>query len=140
MTLHASINEPRDGEAILRDPRWPRIVARDKRADGEFWYSVATTGVYCRPSCPSRAALPKNVTIHDTLAGAKATGFRPCRRCNPDGLSLQAEYAALVTKACRMIDAAEAAPSLARLADDVLTRIPLLRRIGSNFELIAQKG
>src|SRR5665213_1503775 len=48
------------------DPRWPRILARDATADGQFWYSVATTGVYCRPSCPSRRANPTNVMIHDT--------------------------------------------------------------------------
>jgi AraC family transcriptional regulator of adaptative response/methylated-DNA-[protein]-cysteine methyltransferase len=60
-------------EMIADDPRWARIVARDKRADGRFWYSVLTTGVYCRPSCPSRAANPKNVRLHATLAEAKGT-------------------------------------------------------------------
>src|SRR6185437_10589216 len=71
------------------DPRWARIVARDKIADGCFWYSVATTGIYCRPSCPSRTANPRNVQLHETLAAAKATGFRPCKRCNPDGISIR---------------------------------------------------
>src|SRR4030081_2085433 len=56
--------------ATVNDPRWARVVARDRSADGKFWYSVATTGVYCRPSCPSRGANPKNVAFHDTLAGA----------------------------------------------------------------------
>src|SRR5882724_1681822 len=82
------------------DPRWALVVGRDKTADGQLWYSVATTGVYCRPSCPSRTANPKNVQLHDTLDSARATGFRPCRRCNPDGLSIEAENAALVVKAC----------------------------------------
>jgi AraC family transcriptional regulator of adaptative response/methylated-DNA-[protein]-cysteine methyltransferase len=49
------------------DPRWAQVVARDKEADGRFWYSVATTGIYCRPSCPSRGANPKNVGLHATL-------------------------------------------------------------------------
>ena len=88
---------------VADDPRWARIVARDKSADGEFWYSVATTGVYCRPSCPSRRANPKNVQLHDTLHQARATGFRPCRRCNPDGPSLDAGNAAMVADACRRI-------------------------------------
>ena len=101
------------------DPRWARVLARDKSADGEFWYSVATTGVFCRPSCPSRTANPKNVGIHDTLADARATGFRACRRCKPDGLSLDAENAAIVAKACRLIERSEAVPSLAELADAV---------------------
>jgi AraC family transcriptional regulator, regulatory protein of adaptative response / methylated-DNA-[protein]-cysteine methyltransferase len=101
------------------DPRWARIVARDKTADGHLWYSVATTGVYCRPSCPSRTANPKNVRLHDSLESAKATGFRPCKRCNPDGLSADAENAALVAKACRMIEESEEEPSLEALAEAV---------------------
>ncbi len=102
---------------ITRDPRWDSIVARDADADGRFWYSVLTTGVYCRPSCPSRMARPENVTIHATLAEAQATGYRPCRRCNPQGLSVAAENAALVVKACRLIEAAEDVPSLNELAE-----------------------
>jgi len=98
------------------DPRWARIVARDRSADGHLWYSVATTGVYCRPSCPSRAANPKNVQLHDTLAAAKATGFRPCKRCNPDGPSIDSDNAALVARACRMIEESEEEPSLTDLA------------------------
>ncbi len=101
------------------DPRWSRIMARDKSADGAFWYSVATTGVYCRPSCPSRRANPKNVRLHDSIAAAEAAGFRPCRRCNPQGLSIEAANAAIVAKACRLIDEAGQPPSLAQLADAV---------------------
>ena len=102
---------------VTDDPRWARIVARDKSADGQFWYSVATTGVYCRPSCPSRRANPANVQLHDTLARAKATGFRACRRCNPDGPSLEAGNAAMVADACRRIEQSEEEPSLVELAD-----------------------
>lgn len=101
------------------DPRWPRILARDASADGVFFYSVATTGIYCRPSCPSRAARPENVTIHDTLAEARATGRRPCRRCRPEGSSVAEESAALVEQACRTIERAETPPPLAALAQAV---------------------
>ena len=101
------------------DPRWALIVARDKTADGQLWYSVSTTGVYCRPSCPSRTANPKNVQLHDTLEGAKATGFRPCKRCNPDGPSIDCENAGLVAKACRIIEESEEEPSLENLAKAV---------------------
>jgi len=101
---------------VADDPRWARIVARDKSADGEFWYSVTTTGVYCRPSCPSRRANPRNVQLHDTLHQARATGFRPCRRCNPDGPSLEAGNAAMVACACRCIEQSEEEPSLDQLA------------------------
>src|SRR6185436_19003374 len=105
--------------SVTADPRWARVVARDKTADGHFWYSVSTTGVYCRPSCPSRVANPRNVRLHATLASAKATGFRPCRRCNPDGQSNEVENAALVAKACRLIEQSADAPSLEELADTI---------------------
>jgi AraC family transcriptional regulator of adaptative response/methylated-DNA-[protein]-cysteine methyltransferase len=104
---------------VTNDPRWVRVLARDRTADGKFWYSVVTTGVYCRPSCPSRTANPKNVQLHDTLADAKATGFRPCKRCHPDGLSIDAENAALVARACRLIEQSEEEPSLNVLAEAV---------------------
>jgi AraC family transcriptional regulator of adaptative response/methylated-DNA-[protein]-cysteine methyltransferase len=102
--------------SVAGDPRWARVLDRDKSADGQFWYSVATTGVYCRPSCPSRAANPENVTLHDTLADAKATGFRPCKRCKPDARSPHAESAAVIAKACRLIEESEREPSLEELA------------------------
>jgi AraC family transcriptional regulator, regulatory protein of adaptative response / methylated-DNA-[protein]-cysteine methyltransferase len=105
--------------SVAYDPRWGCIVARDKTADGHLWYSVSTTGVYCRPSCPSRVANPKNVQLHDSLESARATGFRPCRRCNPDGPSIECENAALVAKACRIIEESEKEPSLEELADAV---------------------
>ena len=101
------------------DPRWARVAARDKTADGHLWYSVVTTGVYCRPSCPSRTANPKNVQLHDSLESAKATGYRPCKRCNPEGLSAEAENAALVAKVCRIIEESEEEPSLDELANAV---------------------
>src|SRR6201984_976600 len=102
--------------SVADDPRWARVVARDRAADGQFWYSVSTTGVYCRPSCPSRTANPENVQLHDTLETAKATGFRPCKRCNPHGTSIEAENAALVARACRIIEESEEEPSLEVLA------------------------
>lgn len=104
---------------VADDLRWARILRRDKTADGQFWYSVATTGVYCRPSCPSRTANPLNVQLHDSLDSAKATGFRPCKRCNPDGLSIESENAAMVAQACRLIEESEEAPSLTDLAQAV---------------------
>jgi AraC family transcriptional regulator, regulatory protein of adaptative response / methylated-DNA-[protein]-cysteine methyltransferase len=101
---------------VAEDPRWARVLARDKAADGQFWYSVSTTGVYCRPSCPSRAANPKNVQLHDGLESAKATGFRPCKRCKPDAPSTDTENAKLIAKACRVIEGSEGEPSLEELA------------------------
>src|ERR1700724_289553 len=119
MTMTLERPQPSMPPESADDPRWARIVARDKTADGQFWYSVATTGIYCRPSCPSRAANRKNVQLHDTLEEARATGFRPCKRCNPDGLSVDAENAALVAKACRLIENSEEEPALNDLASAI---------------------
>lgn len=116
-TLERAKHGPR--LSVVEDPRWARVLARDRTADGQFWYSVATTGVYCRPSCPSRPANPENVGFHESLEAARATGFRPCKRCKPDGPSLDAENAAIVAKACRLIESSEEAPSLAELAATV---------------------
>ena len=117
--MTALISSKTAGVTVADDPRWAQIVARDRSADGRFWYSVATTGIYCRPSCPSRTANPKNVQLHDTLKEAKATGFRPCKRCNPNGLSADAENAALVAKACRLIEKSEEEFTLNDLASAV---------------------
>jgi AraC family transcriptional regulator, regulatory protein of adaptative response / methylated-DNA-[protein]-cysteine methyltransferase len=68
---------------IGRDPRWAALCARDGAADGRFVYSVKTTGVYCRPSCPARRPLPRNVQFHATPNDAERAGFRACRRCHP---------------------------------------------------------
>jgi AraC family transcriptional regulator of adaptative response/methylated-DNA-[protein]-cysteine methyltransferase len=78
--------ETRQTEALPteKDPRWQAVVARDPAADGTFYYSVKTTGVYCFPSCAARPALPKNVRFHPTREDAERAGFRPCKRCKPD--------------------------------------------------------
>jgi len=83
-----------------------------------FWYSVVTTGVYCGHRVRREPPIPKNVQMHDTLADAKATGFRPCKRCHPDGPSIDAENAAIVARACRLIEKSEE-PSLNALAKAV---------------------
>jgi AraC family transcriptional regulator, regulatory protein of adaptative response / methylated-DNA-[protein]-cysteine methyltransferase len=98
------------------DPRWAAVVARDRGADGTFYYSVATTGVYCRPSCGSRRPNPRNVRFYETTAEAARAGFRPCRRCRPDRPPLEQVHAARVAEACRLIETAEKTPALAALA------------------------
>lgn len=102
--------------AIERDPRWAQVVARDPQADGSFWYSVRTTGVYCRPSCAARRARPENVQFHATREDAERAGFRPCKRCTPDQPSLHEQHAAKVAEACRLIEESEQVPDLAALA------------------------
>jgi AraC family transcriptional regulator of adaptative response/methylated-DNA-[protein]-cysteine methyltransferase len=96
--------------------RWEALRRRDPAADEAFLYSVATTGVYCRPSCAARPARPENVAFHATCAEAERAGFRPCRRCRPDQPPRAVREAALVADACRAIEAAEEPPTLAALA------------------------
>lgn len=98
------------------DPRWQAVLARDPAADGRFFYSVETTGVYCRPSCRARTAKPEHVQFHRSRDEAEAAGFRPCRRCKPDQPSLREQHAAKVTEICRLLETAETEPSLAELA------------------------
>lgn len=64
--------------------RWAALVERDVNADRKFFYSVATTGVYCKPSCAARLARRENVAYHATCADAERAGFRPCKRCRPN--------------------------------------------------------
>jgi AraC family transcriptional regulator of adaptative response/methylated-DNA-[protein]-cysteine methyltransferase len=71
-------------ERVARDPRWPCVVGRDRAADETFYYSVRTTGVYCRPSCAARTPRPENVDFYATREAAERAGFRACRRCRPD--------------------------------------------------------
>jgi AraC family transcriptional regulator of adaptative response/methylated-DNA-[protein]-cysteine methyltransferase len=97
--------------------RWQAVVARDPEADGQFLYSVATTGIYCRPVCSARLALRKNVCFHNSCQDAERAGFRPCKRCQPNGKSRAERDAAIVAEACRMITQTNESLSLDNLAD-----------------------
>jgi len=99
------------------EERWAAVMRRDPRADGKFYYSVRTTDVYCRPSCPSRHALRENVSFHESCAAAEEAGFRPCKRCRPNEAPLGVKHAAAVAKACRLIETADELPDLATLAN-----------------------
>lgn len=112
-------NRPAETTRTDLDPRWSRIVARDASADGSFFYSVSSTGVFCRPSCGSRQANPRHVRLHDTIAACLQAGYRPCLRCRPDLPSPATRRDELVTRVCRLIEEAEEPPSLADLARSV---------------------
>jgi AraC family transcriptional regulator, regulatory protein of adaptative response / methylated-DNA-[protein]-cysteine methyltransferase len=103
--------------ATQADPRWRSVVTRDDQFDGRFFYSVKTTGVFCRPSCAARAAKPENIAFHETADDAQRAGFRPCKRCKPDQVSLQSRQVLIVAELCRFIESAEVVPTLAELAD-----------------------
>ncbi|MEX2124673.1 MAG: bifunctional DNA-binding transcriptional regulator/O6-methylguanine-DNA methyltransferase Ada [Woeseia sp.] len=102
--------------ATESDPRWTAVLARDPKAEGSFFYAVKTTGVYCRPTCPSRRPKPANVEFFANGKAAKDAGFRPCKRCKPDQAALSEMHAAKVAAACRLIEEFEQAPDLETLA------------------------
>lgn len=99
----------------ITDPRW--LLLDDAKADGQFVYAVITTGVYCRPGCPSRRPNPDNVRFLNNHEQAETAGFRPCKRCHPQHLSSDALQAQRITNLCRFIENAEQEPSLAGLAE-----------------------
>ncbi|WP_116135750.1 bifunctional DNA-binding transcriptional regulator/O6-methylguanine-DNA methyltransferase Ada [Trinickia diaoshuihuensis] len=97
--------------------RWDAVTHRDAQADGAFFYAVATTGIFCRPSCASRLPLRENVAFYGTADEARAAGFRPCKRCRPEGLPREM---AIVERACAALDAdPQARMTLAQLSEAV---------------------
>ncbi|ATQ66458.1 MULTISPECIES: bifunctional DNA-binding transcriptional regulator/O6-methylguanine-DNA methyltransferase Ada [Methylosinus] len=110
---------PVDAARIVNECHWASVVDRDAAADGGFVYAVMTTGVYCRPSCAARRPNRANVRFYASGAEAEAAGFRPCQRCRPNDAPLEARQAALIERACRLIEAAQTAPSLDALARSV---------------------
>ncbi|WP_213298412.1 bifunctional DNA-binding transcriptional regulator/O6-methylguanine-DNA methyltransferase Ada [Paraburkholderia sacchari] len=99
------------------DERWDAIAARDARADGQFFYAVRTTGVFCRPSCASRLPRRENVEFFADAEAARAAGYRECKRCRPGGLPRELE---IVRRACAALDAdPQARLTLAQLGEVV---------------------
>lgn len=93
---------------MLTDERWAAIVNCDAAYDGQFYYGVKTTGIFCRPSCKSKAPLPENVQLFHTATEALMNKFRPCKRCKPDGLRMPDEEWVIAIK--EVIEARYAEP------------------------------
>jgi AraC family transcriptional regulator, regulatory protein of adaptative response / methylated-DNA-[protein]-cysteine methyltransferase len=108
MFLRMMRTRPRKASVAAKvdDARWAAVQARDAKSDGTFVTAVTSTGIYCRPSCPARHPLRKNVRFYATPEDAEAAGFRPCKRCKPKAASLRDEHAAKVAEACRIIETA----------------------------------
>ncbi|HMM75916.1 MAG TPA: bifunctional DNA-binding transcriptional regulator/O6-methylguanine-DNA methyltransferase Ada [Gammaproteobacteria bacterium] len=113
--LASTRHSPAPAADLDTEACWQAVRTRDRAADGRFVYAVRSTGVYCKPSCPSRPARPENVSFHADPAAARAAGYRACKRCKPDALSADAAHPGIVA-ACRAIEAAEELPDLATLA------------------------
>jgi AraC family transcriptional regulator of adaptative response/methylated-DNA-[protein]-cysteine methyltransferase len=105
------------------ESRWDAVLTRDASADGGFVYAVRTTGVYCRPSCPSRKPRRESVTFYPGPDAAEIAGFRECRRCHPRaGVPVPAGLEA-VRRACAFIHAH---------AEEPLTLAMIARHVGSS--------
>lgn len=97
------------------DQLWEAVEQRDRSRDGQFYFGVVTTGVFCRPSCPSRRPLRDNVRFYRSPQEAERDGLRPCLRCKP--LEITAGPDAKIQELCRYIEShPDDSPDLADLA------------------------
>src|SRR5271155_645006 len=115
MSMPMTETRQADAQASARDEErwWDAVRRRDPAHDGKFFFAVPTTGVYCRPSCASRAAKRENVSFFDTGAQAEKAGYRACKRCRPDKLNAPDPQIEAIKLACARIETAEEAPKLA---------------------------
>ena len=96
---------------------WQAICNRDQQFEGVFVFAVRTTGVFCRPTCPSRRANRNNVLIFSKGQKAEKAGYRACKRCHPTLNSIAERQHETVKQACRIIEFSEQVPGLQDLAD-----------------------
>jgi AraC family transcriptional regulator of adaptative response/methylated-DNA-[protein]-cysteine methyltransferase len=101
---------------LQNENHWLQVMARDARQDGRFVFAVRTTGVYCRPSCPSRRPRRDSVEFFPDPQEAERAGYRACLRCKPTEVSPQAQY---VLRARQLLDNAEGVVTLAQLSKQV---------------------
>lgn len=102
------------------DLYWQAVRTRDHRSDGAFIYAVRSTGIYCKPSCPSRRPRREQVVFFPVPQAAEEAGFRPCQRCRPEGTKQSSPQVELVQQACRYIEAHSEEPlTLASLSEQV---------------------
>ncbi|MFZ1205759.1 MAG: bifunctional DNA-binding transcriptional regulator/O6-methylguanine-DNA methyltransferase Ada [Candidatus Acidiferrales bacterium] len=111
--------------------RWQAVQSRDRSADGAFVYAVRSTGIYCRPSCPSRKPQREQVVFFALAEAAEQKGFRPCRRCRPRAVPVADPKIATVARVCREIEAHILAdPGIDADSDSRLTLAHLSRSAG----------
>jgi AraC family transcriptional regulator, regulatory protein of adaptative response / methylated-DNA-[protein]-cysteine methyltransferase len=101
------------------DDRWNALVERSSQANGQFYYGVTTTHIFCRPTCASRLPNRENVRFFDAPEEAVQAGFRPCKRCRPDLAENPDETKSAILQACAIMDKAETRPTLSELASAV---------------------
>src|SRR5216683_5741507 len=103
-----------------RDEFWNAVLSKDRSFDGQFVFAVSSTGIYCRPSCPSRRPRRENVSFFPLPAAAQNAGFHACRRCHPNAARSTDPQVEMVQQVCRLIENSDGdAVTLDRLSDEV---------------------
>jgi AraC family transcriptional regulator of adaptative response/methylated-DNA-[protein]-cysteine methyltransferase len=109
---------PKKPQTPEENNAWQAVLERDRRYDGLFVYAVRSTGIYCRPSCPSRRPRAEQVEFFEQPKAAEGAGYRSCKRCRPTENGLQATLPAAITRVCRFLDGAtEEVPKLEQMAE-----------------------
>jgi AraC family transcriptional regulator of adaptative response/methylated-DNA-[protein]-cysteine methyltransferase len=115
--------------AFNNEQLWQAVLAKDARFDGQFVFAVSSTGIYCRPSCPSRRAHRERVKFFDLPEAAEQAGFRACLRCQPQRARVLDPQIDLVQRVCRLLDSSESETlKLAELASHVGVSVFHLQR------------
>src|SRR4051794_10896541 len=113
---HDGHDEHTDRDGRGADMRWRLVSERERTADGAFVYAVTSTGIYCRPSCPSRRPRRDRVVFFDAADAARAAGFRACKRCKPDSAAAADPWVEKIRRACVYLSNVDGHPALATLA------------------------
>ena len=124
-------------QVVIDEARWQIVLAREVYSNEKFVYAVRSTGIYCRPGCPSRRPRRGNVLFFPVPDAAENAGFRPCRRCRPEQARAASPQIALIGRACRSIEERDAdggAPfTLAALGDQLQSSPYHLERTFKRF-------
>jgi AraC family transcriptional regulator, regulatory protein of adaptative response / methylated-DNA-[protein]-cysteine methyltransferase len=123
---YAQTNLAQNISAYAAARYWRATLARDSQADGSFVLAVRSTHIYCRPSCPARRPLRRNVTFFRTREEAEKQGYRPCLRCRPNEIS--ASVALVQRAASHLAESSEEGVRLGALAKQLGTTQATLRR------------
>lgn len=115
--MHTRKQNGNNHSETLKDERyWNAVVRRDAKSAEHFVYAVKSTGIYCRPGCPARLPKRDNVVFFATSEEAGQAGFRACKRCRPDSVSIAEKNVAAISAACRLLETSESIPGLDELA------------------------
>lgn len=120
--------------------RWQAVLNRDSAADMHFFYGVTSTGIFCYPSCPSKASLKENTVFFNTREEAQKSGLRACKRCHSDDEPLLVRQAKIVESACRLIESSPEAVKIENIAQAVNVSRFHLQKLFQQFLAISPKA